>query len=135
MFNRAYFRAGDVHHHTKVEAAPPGESIRYADEIRKEMESRAERSFRDRMAFEFEAPDLGTIKFTVAESIDHHEGLRLVYFKLNGQIHQMRFDAYKHTTREEMVDALFKEISEAIARRLLIGFAETSKDRLFGSLR
>jgi len=132
MFNDYYFRAGDVTHRTEIKAAPPGESIRYADDIRKELLDKSDKAFKERVSFEFDSPELGKIKLVVAERLDYQDMQRKVYFKLNDAVHTLNFDPYQYPNREEMILGLFKEVSESIARKLLISFSETNKVRLFG---
>lgn len=135
MFNDYYFKAGDVTHRTEIKAAPPGESIRYADDIRKELLEKAEKAFADRMSFEFDSPELGKIKFVVAERLDYMTMDRMIYFKLNDAEHRVSFNPYLFKSRQEMIEGLFKAVSENIAAKLLIAFTGDNKTRLFGELK
>lgn len=135
MLDTHYHRAGDTHHNVKVQAAPPGESIRYADDIRKELISKAEAAFKNRVAVEFEDPDLGKIKLVVAERLDYGRNMHMVYYKLNDAVHNVAFDPYVYGTRQQMFNALFDLLSQSIASRLLLSFSKGTNVKLFGDVR
>lgn len=135
MFGDTYYRGGDVSHHISVKAAPSGESIRYADDIRKELLDKAERAFKERVSFDLKDPELGKIKLTVTGRMDYARTDYMVYYKLNDKVHTVAFDPYVYGTRQQMLEAFFDKLSQHIASRLMLSFAEGDKFRLFGDMK